>query len=208
MSQQITELWLPTDIDLNKAPSTVKYKFKAALASGDVSVVISEADKSQTRRVEMVVVTRLPLAKPKEQVLVADYKFDAGKGLWRNMGARPNVPAGSRYVMAAAIPFTFCVGDDAEQTNQFNLACIIGSKIYSITGKKTSSGKSETQSYELTVPISKATKPQILEVELKKGILESARVKFTKFLSHHAFSQRVRRNLKSILKNPNICFQH
>lgn len=181
MTQQITELWLPTDIDLSKVPSTVKYKFKAALASGDVSVVVSEPDKSHTRRVEMVVVTRLPLAKPKEQVLVADYKFESGKGLWRNMGARPNVPDDAKYVLAAAIPYSFCMSDEADLGEQFNLACIIGSKTYSVAGKKTSSGRSELNTYELTVPISKATKPQVIEVEIKDGILESARVKLPVF---------------------------
>lgn len=180
MTQQMTELWLPTDIDLSKAPSTVKYKFKAALASGDVSVVVSAPDKWQTRRVEMVVVTRLPLAKPKDQVLVADYKFENGKGLWRNMGARPNVPADARYVLAAAIPYSFCFGDEIELSEQFNLACIIGSKTYAVAGKKTA-GNEETESIELTVPISKATKPQILEVEIKNGILESARIKLPVF---------------------------
>lgn len=177
----MTELWLPTDIDLSKVPSTVKYKFKAALASGDVSVVVSEPDKWQTRRVEMVVVTRLPLAKPKEQVLVADYKFENGKGLWRNMGARPNVPDDAKYVLAAAIPHSFCLSDEAELGEQFNLACIIGSKTYSVAVKKTSKANSEVDSYELTVPISKATKPQIIEVEIKNGVLESARIKLPMF---------------------------
>jgi hypothetical protein len=181
MSQQMTQPWLPTDIDLSKAPTTVKYKFKAALASGDVSVVVSEADESSTRRVEMVVITRLPLAKPKQQVLVADYKFEKGKGLWRNMGALPDVPDDTRYVLAAAIPFAFCLSDSIKLAEQFNLACIIGKKTYAITGKKTSAGKSESDAYELTIPISKATKPQILEVEIKNGVLESARVKLPVF---------------------------
>ena len=181
MTQQITELWLPTDIDLSKVPSTVKYKFKAALASGDVSVVVSAPDKDQTRRVEMVVVTRLPLAKPKEQVLVADYKYENGKGLWRNMGARPNVPADAQYVMAAAIPFAFCLSDKVEIGDDFNLACVIGSKTYSVSGKKTSTGSADIESYELTVPISKATKPQVIDIETKNGVLESARVKLPVF---------------------------
>jgi hypothetical protein len=177
----MTELWLPTDIDLNKGPSTVKYKFKAALASGDVSVVVSAPDKWQTRRVEMVVVTRLPLAKPKEQVLVADYKFENGKGLWRNMGAKPNVPTDARYVLAAAIPYSFCFNDEAVLGDEFNLACIIGSKTYSVAGKNTSLSKAEIDTYALTVPISKATKPQVIEVEIKDGILESARIKLPVF---------------------------
>lgn len=181
MNQQITELWLPTDIDLSRGPSTVKYKFKAALASGDVSVVVSEPDKSKTRRVEMHVVTRLPLAKPKEQVLVADYKFENGKGLWRNMGARPNVPVDARYVLAAAIPYAFCLSDSTEIGDVFDLACVIGSKTYSVSGKRTSSSSSDSESFALTVPISKATKPQIIEVEIKNGILESARVKLPVF---------------------------
>ncbi len=177
----MTELWLPTDIDLNKGPSKVKYKFKAALASGDVSVVVSAPDKWQTRRVEMVVVTRLPLAKPKEQVLVADYKFENGKGLWRNMGAKPNVPTDAMYVFAAAIPYSFCFSDEATLGEQFNLACIIGSKTYSVGGTKTSGANSELETFSLTVPISKATKPQIIEVEIKNGILESARIKLPVF---------------------------
>jgi hypothetical protein len=175
----VTELWLPTDIDLTKAPKKVSYKFKAALASGDVSVVISDPDKWDTRRVEMIVTTRLPLAKPKEQVLVADYKFENGKGLWRNMGARPSVPENARYVLAAAFPFTFCLSDETEREDQFHLAAIIGSKTYPVTGKRTSS--SDIDTYELTVPISKATKPQVLEVEIKNGILENARVKLPVF---------------------------
>lgn len=181
MSQPTTELWLPTDIDLNKVPPKTSYKFKAALASGDVSVVVSELDKWNTRRVEMVVVTRLPLAKPKQQVLVADYKFENGKGLWRNMGARPEVPAESKYILAAALPFSFCLTSDLKVDDAFNLAVIIGSKTYSIAGRRVSAGNSENQAYELTVPISKATKPQILEVEIKNGILESARVKLPVF---------------------------
>lgn len=181
MTQQITELWLPTDIDLSKVPSAVKYKFKAALASGDVSVVVSEPDKAHTRRVEMVVVTRLPLAKPKEQVLVADYKYENGKGLWRNMGARPNVPEDAKFVFAAAIPYSFCLSDAAKLGEEFNLACIIGSKTYPVSVKKTSGANSDVDSYALTVPISKATKPQIIEVEIKDGILESARIKLPVF---------------------------
>ena len=176
-----TELWLPTNIDLNKAPAKIAFKFKAALASGDVSVIVAKPDESGVRRVEMVVTTRLPLAKPKQQILVADYKTEKGKSFWRNMGARPDASVDAQVVFAAAIPFVFCLNETAEVGENFDLACVMGSKTYKVSGRRANSANDDLESFELIVPISKATKPQIIEVEIKNGVLESARVKLPVF---------------------------
>src|SRR3954463_13785218 len=97
------DLWLPTDIDLDLAPNELNYKFKAALASGDANVRISDADEAGIRRIETVVHTKLPLAKLKEQILVADYKKTGKKAAWRNLGAKPGVESSAMIVAGAGI---------------------------------------------------------------------------------------------------------